>query len=169
MDTDGNPCVKAQAYISILDLVRNRPVRFNDTDLARYQPEPDTVIEVPVKKVATPKEFIAEKTLVVRRSDIDFNEHVHNTTYLAFAMEVLPEELYKEQNFEAIRINFKKALMILKTPPIQSTMTTFNCPSSISAAGQIFIPPPNCEPLQVAAIKISLLTSSIFAFRACNN
>ena len=123
MDTAGTPCVKAQAYISILDLVRNRPVRFNDTDLARYQPEPDTVIKVPVKKIATPKEFIAEKTLVVRRSDIDFNEHVHNTTYLAFAMEVLPEDLYKEQNFQAIRINFKKALVLDDVATIKLAQT----------------------------------------------
>ena len=123
MDTAGNHCVKAQAYISILDLVRNRPVRFNDTDLARYQPEPDTAIEVPVKKIATPKEFIAEKTLVVRRSDIDFNEHVHNTTYLVFAMEVLPEDLYKEQNFQAIRINFKKALVLDDVATIKLAQT----------------------------------------------
>lgn len=112
MDSTGNPCVKAQAYISILDLVRNRPVRFNDTDLSRYQPEPDTVIEAPIKKIAAPKEFTAEKTLIIRRSDIDFNEHVHNTTYLTLAMEVLPEDLYREQNFQAIRINFKKALLL---------------------------------------------------------
>ena len=112
MDTAGNPCVKAQAYISILDLVRNRPVRFSDTDLARYKPEPDTVIEDPIKKIAAPKEFIAEKTLIIRRNDIDFNEHVHNTTYLALAMEVLPEDLYAEQNFQGIRINFKKALLL---------------------------------------------------------
>ncbi len=112
MDADGNHCVKAQAYISILDLVRNRPVRFNDTDLARYQPEPDTVIEAPIKKIAAPKEFVAEKTLIIRRSDIDFNEHVHNTTYLTLAMEVLPENLYQEQNFQAIRINFKKPLLL---------------------------------------------------------
>lgn len=123
MDVEGNPCVKAQAYISILDLVRNRPVRFNETDLARYQPEDDTVIEAPVKKIATPKEFIAEKTLVVRRSDIDFNEHVHNTTYLTFAMEVLPEELYKEQNFQAIRINFKKALVLDDVATIKLAQT----------------------------------------------
>ena len=123
MDVEGNPCVKAQAYISILDLVRNRPVRFSDTDLARYQPEPDTVIETPVKKIAIPKEFIAEKTLVVRRSDIDFNEHVHNTTYLTLAMEVLPEELYKEQNFQAIRINFKKALFLDDVATIKLAQT----------------------------------------------
>ena len=123
MDVEGNPCVKAQAYISILDLVRNRPVRFSDTDLARYQPEPDTVIETPVKKIAVPKEFIAEKTLVVRRSDIDFNEHVHNTTYLTLAMEVLPEEFYKEQNFQAIRINFKKALFLDDVATIKLAQT----------------------------------------------
>ena len=123
MDVEGNPCVKAQAYISILDLVRNRPVRFSDTDLARYQPEPDTVIETPVKKIAVPKEFIAEKTLVVRRSDIDFNEHVHNTTYLTLAMEVLPEKFYKEQNFQAIRINFKKALFLDDVATIKLAQT----------------------------------------------
>jgi medium-chain acyl-[acyl-carrier-protein] hydrolase len=123
MDVGGNPCVKAQAYISILDLVRNRPVRFSDTDLARYQPEPDTVIEAPVKKIAAPKEFVAEKTLVVRRSDIDFNMHVHNTTYLTLAMEVLPEELYKEQNFQAIRINFKKALLLDDVATIKLAQT----------------------------------------------
>ncbi len=76
-----------------------------------------------MKKIAAPKEFVAEKTLVVRRSDIDFNMHVHNTTYLTLAMEVLPEELYKEQNFQAIRINFKKALLLDDVATIKLAQT----------------------------------------------
>ena len=111
-DSQGNECVRAQAYISIFDFARNRPVRFSDTDLARYEPEAETTIEDAVRKIAVPASYCAEKTVVIRRSDIDFNEHVHNTTYLSLAMEVLPEELYKEQNLQAIRINFKKPLLL---------------------------------------------------------
>lgn len=122
-DATDEAYVKAQAYISIFDLNKNRPVRITDADLARYQPEPDTTIEDPVKKIAAPKSFLAEKVLTVRRNDIDFNGHVHNTTYLAFAMEVLPEALYKEQSFQAIRINFKKPLLLDDVATIKLSQT----------------------------------------------
>lgn len=112
MDASGRECVKAQANISIFDQNKNRPVRFNDTDLARYQPEADTVITDPLKKIATPTSYCLEKDVVIRRSDIDFNGHVHNTNYLTLAMEVLPEEIYNQQNLQAIRINYKKPLLL---------------------------------------------------------
>lgn len=111
-DTADNACVKAQAYISIFDFTKNRPVRFVDEDLARYKPEADTVIDDPVKKIATPTSYEAQKSVVIRRSDIDFNGHVHNSTYLTLAMEVLPEALYQEQNIQAVRINYKKPLLL---------------------------------------------------------
>lgn len=123
MDADGNDCVRAQAYISIFDLNKNRPVRITDNDLARYQPEADTVITDPVKRIATPTSYCAEKTVVIRRSDIDFNGHVHNTNYLTLAMEVLPEELYNEQNLQAIRINYKKPLLLNDVAAIKLAAT----------------------------------------------
>lgn len=123
MDTNGNVYIKAQAYISIFDLTRNRPVRLTDEDLARYKPEPLTVIDNPVKKIAAPTSFSTEKQIVIRRSDIDFNGHVHNTNYLILAMEVLPENLYDEQNFQAIRINYKKPLLLNDTATIKLAAT----------------------------------------------
>lgn len=122
-DSLGDECIKAQAYISIFDLNKNRPVRITDADLARYQPEADTVIENPVKKIATPKSFVSEVSTHIRRSDIDFNEHVHNTQYLTLAMEALPEDLYKAQNFQAIRINFKKPLLLNDLAQIKLSQT----------------------------------------------
>lgn len=112
MDANDSDCVHAQAYISIFDLNKNRPVRITDEDLARYQPEAATVITDPIKRISTPTSYCFEKNMVIRRSDIDFNGHVHNTNYLTLAMEVLPEKLYNEQNLQAIRINYKKPLLL---------------------------------------------------------
>ena len=45
--------------------------------------------EVPKKKVTAPKEFDYERTVNIRREDIDFNGHVHNSKYIVYALDIL--------------------------------------------------------------------------------
>ncbi|MBO7136007.1 MAG: hypothetical protein J6V73_05210, partial [Spirochaetaceae bacterium] len=51
-----------------------------------------------------------EKTVEIRRSDIDFNDHVHNLVYLDYAMQALPEEVYKSAKFQSLRVTYKTAV-----------------------------------------------------------
>ncbi|MBP5451989.1 MAG: hypothetical protein J6Y16_07115, partial [Treponema sp.] len=40
----------------------------------------------------------------------DFNDHVHNLTYLDYALEGLPEEVFNKRDFKKLRISYKLAV-----------------------------------------------------------
>ena len=66
--------------------------------------------EKKLEKIPIPENFSFQKEIVLRRSDIDFNNHVHNLFYLDFALEALPDEVYKNEQFSSIRITYKNAI-----------------------------------------------------------
>ena len=43
----------------------------------------------------------------VLKKDIDFNEHMHNLNYLAYAYEALPEDVYTNINVNNFEIMYK--------------------------------------------------------------
>ena len=60
-----------------------------------------------IEKIAEPENYTAETEILVRRTDIDWNNHVHNLTYLDYALDCLPEDVYTNKNFKKVRITFK--------------------------------------------------------------
>ena len=62
-----------------------------------------------------PENFEIETNYTVRRADIDVNEHMHNLNYLDLANEVLPEEVYNNNNFNNVRISYKKEIKLRDT------------------------------------------------------
>ena len=50
-----------------------------------------------------------------QRRDIDVNKHMHNLNYLDLANEALPEEVYSNNNFNDIRISYKKEIKLGET------------------------------------------------------
>lgn len=44
---------------------------------------------------------------VVRRGDIDMNGHVNNVTYIAWALETVPDDVYRDRRLAEIEIDFK--------------------------------------------------------------
>ena len=60
-------------------------------------------------RLRAPAAFDGEKTLPLRRSDIDFNGHVHNTKYLDFALEALPDTVPRDA-FTGFRMVYPKAV-----------------------------------------------------------
>ena len=61
--------------------------------------------------VRAPLEFTSETELKLRRSDIDFNGHVHNTCYIDFAMEVIPNKIFATDDFTELHILYFKPVM----------------------------------------------------------
>ena len=51
----------------------------------------------------------------IQRKDIDINGHVHNTYYLDFAYEILPNEIYDNCNFDNLEIMYKKETKLGET------------------------------------------------------
>ncbi len=107
-DQNGNEMIRAEAKFALLDLASGRLTRITEDLFASYQPEDKIIFDTSTPKLQIPEEFDSEQMITLRRSDIDFNGHVHNTRYLDFAMEVLPEAIHGIHDVSEIHINYRK-------------------------------------------------------------
>lgn len=103
--------IKATTRWAIVDTSVNRPVKIEPELIEKYQPEDKkTFEEVKLPRIVLPETFDCKKEIVQRRSDIDFNNHVHNLTYLDYAFETIPQDLYQNRSFKNVRISYKFAV-----------------------------------------------------------
>lgn len=137
---DGVLCAKGSTRWIILDLESGRPLRINEDVLAKYEPEPLKAFEDHVlQKITAPEVFTHEYSFPVQRRDIDVNDHVHNLTYLDYAFEALPRELYRCNAFSKVRITFKKALTEEDTVVCKYGVATVEGPEGPVESHRVFI------------------------------
>ena len=81
--------------------------------MQRYLPlsEKDAIEKIEKIEEPTENEYTSKFEYVVSRRDIDSNKHMHNISYLDIALEVLPEEVFENNKFDEISIEYKKELM----------------------------------------------------------
>lgn len=104
-------CLKATTRWILLDTTTGRPSRLSDDILEKYKPEQKTVFDdQKLIKIPSISDISRSKEIEVQRRDIDFNNHVHNLTYLDYALETIPEDVYDNVNFSSLRISYKTAL-----------------------------------------------------------
>lgn len=104
-------CIKGTARWVLFDIKAQRLCKIEKDLLEKYQPENKSVFEESkLDKIQIPESFILEKKIEVRKRDFDFNNHVHNLTYLDYALETLPDNVYESQNFSKFRITYKTAI-----------------------------------------------------------
>jgi len=90
----------------VLDLERRRPVRLPPqvTDpLHEHEigPEPRKFGDL-----ATPNPIQRELGFTVRRSDLDLADHVNNTSYVEWAVEAVPDEVWASHDLAELEIHF---------------------------------------------------------------
>lgn len=113
-DKNGNVIVKAISKWTLIDIEKGKIVRVDDSVLSKYEPELEkTVFEnEDFEKIREPENCELETEYKVRRLDIDINNHMHNLNYIDLAIEVLPEEIYTTNQFDNIRISYKKEIKL---------------------------------------------------------
>lgn len=109
-DETGAEVIRAEAKFALFDLATSRLTRISEELFGSYQPEDKTVFE-DAQRLRAPSEYTSETELKLRRSDIDFNGHVHNTRYVDLAMEALPNEIFARDDFMDIHILYAKPVM----------------------------------------------------------
>ena len=108
---NGKVCARGTSVWVLFDVAAQRLSKIDDYLLESYKPEDKKVFdEKKPSKIEKPEAFSLEKTVEIRRSDIDFNDHVHNLVYLDYAMQALPEEVYKSAKFQSLRVTYKTAV-----------------------------------------------------------
>lgn len=109
---DGEICVKGVSKWIWFDLIQNKISKINTDILNGYKPEPTKLFgEQKFEKITTENEISSQTKIFVRRSDFDFNGHVHNVNYLNYALEAIPDDLQNKIDFRKIRISFKSPIV----------------------------------------------------------
>lgn len=104
-------CVKGTTKWVLYDIATKHPCKIEQSLLNKYQPEDKAVFaDQRLVKIAEPASFEVEKKIAIRRSDVDFNGHIHNLLYLDYALETIPFDVYEKHNFSHLRISYKSAV-----------------------------------------------------------
>ena len=116
-DEQGNLIIIAASKWVLLDITKEKIVRIEPELLQKYGPELDkTAFEGECfEKIKEPEEYQNETEYIVKRADIDVNNHMHNLNYIELANEALPEDVYKKGYFDNVRITYKKEIKLGET------------------------------------------------------
>ena len=81
---------------------------------ARYESEKEHSVfkDEPLEKLQEPQDYSEMLEYTVSRRDIDLYNHMHNLYYLDLAYEVLPEDVFKQDEFNNVRISYKKEIRL---------------------------------------------------------
>lgn len=109
-DHRGDEVVRAEAKFCLLDITTGKLTRISEDLMQSYEPENRAIFDDASVHLRAPTEYISEQTVPIRRSDIDFNGHVHNTRYMDYALEAIPQEIYEADAFSSIRIVYSKPI-----------------------------------------------------------
>lgn len=109
-DENGTEVIRAEAKFALFDLATSRLTRISEELLDSYQPESKTVFD-DSQRLRAPSEYTSETELKLRRGDIDFNGHVHNTRYIDLAMEVIPNEIFYNDDFSEFHVLYYKPVL----------------------------------------------------------
>lgn len=116
-DQKGNIIAIATSKWVLLNIEKGKIVKIEPQIIEKYEPELNkTVFEnEEFEKITEPEEYQSQTEYVVKRSDIDVNNHMHNLNYIELANEALPEDIYKNQFLDNIRISYKKEIKLGET------------------------------------------------------
>lgn len=111
---DNEICAIATSKWLLVNIETKKLVQIPEELIQRYDPEYNTEVfkNEDLNKLKKPEDILCSSVYKVGRRDIDINNHVHNLYYLDYAYEALPEDVYKNNVFNNIRIMYKKEIKL---------------------------------------------------------
>ena len=109
-DADKNYLIRLCPTFVLFDLATHRLLRISTELLKNYKPEDNECMALDNTRLREPATFETEKTLHLRRTDMDFNGHLHNARYISLALEALPQQIYDADRFKGLRIVYRVPL-----------------------------------------------------------
>ncbi|WP_194768309.1 acyl-[acyl-carrier-protein] thioesterase [Tamlana sp. I1] len=89
----------------ILDSKSRRPRKITDLDHS-FSPRTDYTLDFSCSKIITPEDLQIVQTIKVKNSDLDMNNHVNNTKYSQWALDLIPFEYHSKHQLNEYEINF---------------------------------------------------------------
>jgi len=104
---DAAEAARATTQWYVLDLATRRPVRPDRVLDPRFPRESRaSVAPLAPGKLPLPETWDLEKRFQVRYADIDVNLHVTNTSYVTWAIEAAPVELWRASRLAAVEVHY---------------------------------------------------------------
>jgi acyl-ACP thioesterase len=104
---DGAEAARASTQWYVLDLATRRPVRPADVLDPRFPREPRaSLAPLSEGRLPSPPSWEVEKRFHVRYADIDVNLHVTNASYVTWAIEAAPVELWRAARLASVEVQY---------------------------------------------------------------
>ena len=137
-DDQERELLRACAKFALVDIQAQRMTRIGEELFHSYGPEEVAAFDAEAPRLREPETFDAAQAIPLRRSDIDYNGHVHNTRYLDFALEALPEADYAADAFTKIRVVYRAAVKPDSHPAIKCAAINDGWLLSVAADDKIY-------------------------------
>ena len=134
-DADGNEVVLADGSMGIYDWGKQSTIKMSEELFALYEPEERHLWKRRLPRVRLPETLEREQPALLRRSDTDYNGHVHNTYYLNFAMEALSQEDYENNAIHDVAMVYHNPLKLGDSPFVRSSYSPESGTYSIGIFG----------------------------------
>lgn len=102
----GEEVARASTVWFVMDLARRRPVRLDRVLDQRFRERPPRSVAPPADRLEAAGEGGRERRFSIRYLDIDANQHVTNASYLAWALEAVPEEVWRTCRLAALETHY---------------------------------------------------------------
>lgn len=103
---DGAEVARATTQWLVLDLETRRPVRPAEVLDPRFPRDPSPRAVSLRAKLPELREWELQKRFHVRYGDIDLNMHVTNTSYVTWAQEAVPREVWRDARLAAVEVHY---------------------------------------------------------------
>lgn len=97
----------ANTYWALVDFETGHPTKITEEDTKGYELEPPYDMEYLPRKIKMPKQYHTYDKFLVKRSNLDTNNHVNNGQYIQMAEEYLPQGIKVKQ----MRAEYKKSAL----------------------------------------------------------
>ena len=104
---DGAEAMRATTHWFVLDLASRRPVRPDEVLDPRFpRPRLASVAPLAHRKLPALPHWELQKRFHVRYADIDVNLHVTNASYVTWAIEAMPVDLWRGSRLASVEVQF---------------------------------------------------------------
>ena len=112
-DENNDLCAIASSKWCLIDTNKGRVAKIPENiDKIYHGFHDESVFDIEdIPKLTIPdSNFVNTDTYRIRRFDLDINKHVHNLNYLSIAYEILPDDIYDNEELNNVEILSKKEL-----------------------------------------------------------
>jgi len=89
------------------DLARRKVTEAPDAFKKLHLPDRPRALDDPFERMARPSSVTYERTFTADMSDIDFYHHVNNVVYITWALDTVPEAIWRTHSCLEMEVNFR--------------------------------------------------------------